>query len=316
MSRHPTFRAPEPLIRAFDAARDRWLLSRLRRIQPAPPSWPLEPAHTSRAEIIWPEKYPEKWLGPLLHGLRGLVTVRHSPSLVMQGPVALGVLRTSDVERPFAVDISDYHPVDESIVDQVCCYFKWQHDIRGYPFGSVVPGGYVGADMAVYRFASVLRSPSAARAPTLYGRFNMSLGTRARTRALEVLRDQHRIDFVGEPRTIRYSRYLEEASRSALCLDLPGNGNLCFRLVDYLAIGAAIVTMRPKNALPVPLRDGHEAFFFKEDLSDLVDLCEDLLARPDELIAARAAAASYFDRFLHSSQLAGYYLSTLFDRAR
>ena len=299
----------------FEVARERWLLATLKTLPVKAPTWPIDSNLLERCEVNWPAEYPRKWLEPLLLGIRRLVRVRKSGLTKDKStsPVTMAALIFEGREYPFAIDYSDYQEVWPDVAGQVVRYFKMQYDARGYDFPPVVPGGFVGADLSLYRFATRLRGPRRRREPVVYGRFGMHFGTEIRSKALRILGKQDKIRFEGTPEIIRYSRFLEEAARSALCLDLPGNGYLCFRLVDYLAIGGAIVSPAPRNTLPVPLEDGRHVLYCQEDLSDLVSICEGALGQPHLLAELRANAAEYFDRYMHRDQLAGYYLSSILE---
>lgn len=73
---------------------------------------------------------------------------------------------------------------------------------------------------------------------------------------------------------ISYPGCLKEIARARICIDLPGNGPICHRQIDYLAVGACVIGPKPPVALPVELRDGEEIVYAKPDLSDLLERCE------------------------------------------
>jgi Glycosyl transferases group 1 len=103
-----------------------------------------------------------------------------------------------------------------------------------------------------------------------------------------------------------YTQYLREIAGSRVCTDLPGEGPFTYRLVEYLAVGSCIVAYPHKARLHVPLRDREHIAYTKEDLSDLVELCDYFLRNPLERHRLAANAQSFFDRYLHRDQLAAY----------
>lgn len=137
-----------------------------------------------------------------------------------------------------------------------------------------------------------------------------------REKAVRLLNDQREFAYQGGLRKVRYSQSLIEASRAKVCIDLPSNSDFCFRLIDYLSVGACIVGPRHGTMLPVPLEDGKHIAFTKPDLSDLVSLCRHYLEHPVEREAMRRNSREYFDSYLHREQLAAYYLSAFEQRLR
>ncbi len=102
--------------------------------------------------------------------------------------------------------------------------------------------------------------------------------------------------------------FLREAALSRVCIDLPGNGDMCHRLIDYLAIGCCVVKPVPNTVLHVPLVDGVNVAFVKKDLSNLIDVCAELLNDALRRNRIARAAREHYDRYLRPDQLAGYYL--------
>jgi hypothetical protein len=145
--------------------------------------------------------------------------------------------------------------------------------------------------------------------PVVYGRFTPN--NDVRRRAVALLEAQTRFPVEGGLGRRRYGRHLADSAHAAVCLDLAGHGPLCFRLIDYLAVGCCVVTTDGDASLHVPLEDGVHVAYVSQDLSNLVDVCEELLGDAERQVRMRAAAADYFDRYLESRQLASYYLSEI-----
>ena len=285
--------------------------------QPPPTelTWPLSEADRARLTIRWPQAYrwpeAETWVGPLRHGMNRLVRVlTEDIPQVHRGIVAIKV----DVDgetHDVIIDYSDYPDYDSGLLDSAAAYFKMQCPLGAHP--RVLPGGFGPASERIYRYLPRLRSlrDQRAFAYDVYGRFSIGYATETRRKAIELLRSQDRFAYEGGAKVISYPGYLKEIARARICIDLPGNGAICFRQVDYLAVGACVIGPKPAIALPVDLRDGEEIVYTEPDLSDLVHLCEQYLGdeRERERIAANARA--YFDRCLDRNQLGAYYLNTM-----
>src|SRR4029077_9133550 len=120
-----------------------------------------------------------------------------------------------------------------------------------------------------------------------------------RGRAIEILAADRRFRFVGGARLAEQLRYLREMARARVCVDLPGQGPFCYRLVEALALGCCVVAAPHRAVLPVPLRAGMEIAYCAPDLSDLAAVCCRYVEDVDARRALGFAAAAYFDRHLH-----------------
>src|SRR5690606_4568761 len=129
--------------------------------------------------------------------------------------------------------------LDPARAREVAVYFKLQHRKGGYGIDNVVPGGYVPASSEIYGYLPYLRALRDRRRfrQDVAGRFGLQAAADVRRRAMGALAAQTRLSYGGGAK-LRYSRSLVEIATSRVCVDLPGNGPLCFRLVDYLAVGA------------------------------------------------------------------------------
>ena len=110
-----------------------------------------------------------------------------------------------------------------------------------------------------------------------------------------------------------YRKYLFEIPRAKVCVDMPGGGDLCTRLIDYLAVGSCIVKPPPSSRLPIRPMDGIHVVYCASDLSDLGDVCAQLIRDDEEREAIARNARDFFDRYLHRRQLADRYLSAITD---
>lgn len=139
-----------------------------------------------------------------------------------------------------------------------------------------------------------------------------------RTRALEIVQDRFDCRENGTVRNQVFSkysrkgkRYLKELAACAVVLNFPGAGWDTLRYWEVPALGRFMISMRPRIAIPDNFEDGREVVFCRDDLSDLVELCQYYLDHPEEREAiARAAAAKA--RQKHSDVArAGYILETI-----
>jgi hypothetical protein len=279
-------------------------------------SWPVDERALRGSVLRWPAAYgwePARiWADPLLHGMSRHVRVER---VDIPQPHD-GIVRFEWGSVPAALDYSDYPHVDEACAAEVAVYFKMQHRRGGYGRDHVVPGGYVPSRPRLYRLLGHLRRERdrAAFAHDVYGRFSLAYAAETRRRAVEILEAQDRFGFGGGMRTVGYGESLREVARARVCLDLPGNGDLCHRLVEYLAVGACVVGPRPGVELHVPLVDGEHVAYAADDLSDLVEVCERYVRDAPARERMAAAARDHFDRYLHRDQLAAYYVHVLATR--
>lgn len=284
---------------------------------PFPPSWKLDPSDMRHVVVRWPTEYQwseaHHWVRHLLAGMRRLVRVERQPvDQPYEGLVMIEMV-VGDQSIKIAIDYGDYiDRVERAALDQAALYFKMQYLREGYGSAKVVPGGYVNPAQDFYKYVAWLRSVKDRRPPRfdVYGRFGLRFAAETRRRAVEMLRAQDRFRYEGDVAIVRYSRSLEEAAQAKICIDLPGNGDFCFRLIDYLGIGACVIAPRHHTLLHVPLEDRKHIVFAREDLCDLVDLCQYYLEHDDEREAIVRHSREFFDRYLHRDQLAGYYLAT------
>jgi hypothetical protein len=212
-----------------------------------------------------------------------------------------------------AFNISDYPDfVEEESTRKSLVTFKFQFGEGGYADPRIVPGGYLPSSAMLYPILRYLRWAMDHRTPLfeVYGRFTMDLSPGIRGEALRLLARSGAFRFHGGDRLVRYSRYLRDVARSLVCVDLPGRGPVCFRLVEYLAIGSCIVGLSHRVRFPGPLVDGvHIAC--GSDPEAMVSHCRALLDDPARRCAMATAAREYFDRYLHRDQLSAYYLTTV-----
>jgi hypothetical protein len=181
----------------------------------------------------------------------------------------------------------------------------------------VWPGGYIADKPFLYAHWCRLRALRESSRPTseVFGRYGLQFGGPVRAAAIERLRSDGRFDYGGGTRRTHHTRYLREMARARVCVDLPGQGPFCCRLVEGLAMGCLMVAAPHAAEMPVELRDRVEVVYCQEDLSDLADLCAEYANDESLRAPVEAAAARYFDDHLHPVRMAERYLRIVRDGA-
>lgn len=268
--------------------------------------------------VEWPQAYgwPSAgiWVQALRDGLARYVRIEAAPIAQPFNHVVLFAVTYRGSRFLVGVDYADNAHIDPACVKQCLVYFRMQHANAGYGDGRIVPGGYSTYPALYAHLARRRRSGCAAPAYDVYGRFGREPAAQIRGRAISLLGAQKLFRYEGRWKTVRYGRYLKEITRARICLDLPGHGALCFRLVDYLAMGACIIAYPHANRLPVPLVPGLHIAYTRPDLSDLVELCAYYLEHDEARRHMASRAREYFDAYLHRDQLASYYLHEIIAR--
>ena len=207
------------------------------------------------------------------------------------------------------VETSDYPDLNETAYADAELYFKMEFAKAGYgDRDRLLPGGYTPNDLAIYRYLPRLRALRDHAAP-LYevsGRYGLSM--EKRRKPMEILRGSTRFSYYGGEGKVRYSRYLREAARSKVCIDLPSMSSVTFRMIDYLAIGSCIVGPPHTNKMIEPFVDGEHVAYCKPDYSDLEAVCVHYLENEDERRKLIRNSRAFFDTYLHPRQLGAYYV--------
>ncbi len=278
------------------------------------PTWPLAPELRRRVSVRWPERYEwpiaDRWVGTLRRHLAAAVPLTtHDIPQTYEGVVAFE-LELDGRRQEVAIDYFDRDRLLDEVARRFPLVFKMQFSVAGYGQSHVIPGGYVPAHRSLYRYLPGLRAAQDAIPPRIdvYGRFTLAGASEVRRTAVTTLREQHRFGYEGSLVVRPYPTFLREAALSRVCIDLPGNGDLCHRLIDYLGIGCVVVRPQALTRLHVELTDGLD-IRYADDLGDgLVSVCGQLVDDDECRRAQSAAARAFYDRYLTPSQLAGYYL--------
>jgi hypothetical protein len=270
--------------------------------------------------LRWPAAYEweplRKLFDPLRASLAKLVEVEISDVPQPYKGIVMIQVQQGSRWHDVAIDYYDYTFVNEDCAGRCVLYFKMQHLREGYGIPHVVPGGYVTERTSLYRYLPYLRQLRDQREFTheVYGRFSANYATETRRRAITLLQQQRAFRYEGGLSIRGRVSSHREIARSRVCIDLPGNGPFCHRLIDYMAVGACIVSPPHPTVLNAPLIPGTHITYTRQDMSDLVELCRALL--DDELAVEGLCRNSrrFFDQHLHRDSLAAYYLRTFLDR--
>lgn len=247
-------------------------------------------------------------------GIAAHVPIEHEDIPQPVGGVVLFQVHDRGSVRRVVIDTDDQLILNDS-ADDVDLYFKMQYLRGGYGAAHVRPGGYVSLQPALYRYRWRWRKMRELAAPSydVYGRFGTAAEKQdIRRHAIMALADHHnRFGFHGGSGAVWWGEYMDEICRARVCLDLPGRGELCYRLIEYLAVGACVIGPDLAAELPVQPQSGVDLLRVPRSLVGLVDGCEQLLGDGPRRRAISHAAEVYFDRYLALEQLGAYYLDTI-----
>jgi len=284
--------------------------------------WQVSRDELDDVVIRWPANYQwptaRLWVDTILYGFRSRARVDFRElSQPYRGTVIFQFVINGH-PHDVAIDYSDYAELNEEGAARCPLYFKMQHSRQGYDSPNVVPGGYVCGSRKIYLHLARLRKLRDARdfQFDVYGRFSTEFAGETRRRAVDLLSEQNEFRFEGGLKKVKYLDFLKEVARARICIDLPGEGDLCFRLVNYLAVGACIIGPPPRNVLHAPLTDRVHVAYTKPDLSDLVDVCSYYLAHDEAREEMARRSRTFFDECLHKDNLTAYYLRCCLDRLR
>jgi hypothetical protein len=280
---------------------------------PVEPTWPIPDHIAPRLTLLWPRRYSwtnaPRWVEPIRRGIAQHIAVRIAE--IPQEPGNIVHLLVTDGDSCLKVGIDYDDPSDlHGSAPSLDLYFKLQYRRGGYEHSHVVPGGYVSPKSAVYEHVDRWREwrENQQKHFEVLGRFGLYPEADVRRDILHRMNEQRRFSFEGGATRTTSWEHMQDLCRSKVCLDAPGRGELCFRLVECLAIGSCIVGPTLENELHVPLQDGIHHVRVNRDLSNLVETCEALLESPDKRAKLATAAMDYFDRCLRPEQIGGYYI--------
>jgi hypothetical protein len=314
------------MLNGLHTLRDRAVEAALRTLAAGPSvvnrEWEVSPEELKDVTIRWPSTYPwptaRLWVDTLLYGLRKRVRVELAPLAQAYRGTLIFQFVVRGKSQDAAIDYSDYPEINEESVERCRVYFKMQHLREGYGRENVLPGGYVCDSRKIYLHLPRLRRLRDRRAFDfdVYGRFSTEFAGETRRRAVELLREQTAFRFEGGLKKVKYLEFLKEIARARVCIDLPGEGDFCFRLINYLAVGACVVGPQPRNVLNAPLLDRVHVAYTKDDLSDLVEVCRFYVENEEAREEMCRASRDFFEKNLHMDNLTAYYLRSCLDRLK
>jgi hypothetical protein len=281
---------------------------------PAELTWPIPDHVAPRLTVLWPRRYSwanaPRWVEPIRRGITHHIAVRSAEIPQDRGNIVHLIFTDGDSCLKVGIDYDDPSDLHGS-APSLDLYFKLQYRRGGYEYSHVVPGGYVSQKAGVYKYVDRWREwrENQQNHFEVLGRFGLQAGgADVRRGILQRMNEQRRFSFEGGTTRTTSWEHMQDLCRSKVCLDAPGRGELCFRLVECLAIGSCIVGPTLENELHVPLQDGIHHVRVSRNLSDLVETCEMLLESPDKRAKLTTAAMDYFDRYLRLEQIGGYYI--------
>ena len=314
------------MLSGLQTLRDRAVEAALRTLAAGPSlpnqAWAIAPEELREVSILWPSQYQwpaaSQWVDTILYALRKRVRVEFGPLPHTYRGTVLFQLSLRGEPHDVAIDYSDYTDISEECAGRCAVYFKMQHLREGYGRENVVPGGYVPGGRKLYLHLRRLQRLRDRREFDfdVYGRFSVEFAGETRRRAVEILSSQTEFRFEGGLKKVKYLDFLKEVARARVCIDLPGEGDLCFRLINYMAVGACVVGPRPRAVLNAPLVDRVHVAYTKEDLSDLVEVCRFYVENEEAREQMCRASRRFFEQNLHADNLAAYYLRTCLDRLK
>jgi hypothetical protein len=293
--------------------------SRSRGSAPAIPlTWPVTEEMREQIHVRWPTTVNpgtnlDVCLGQIKRGISAHVAIEHADIPQPRGGVMLFHVVRDGAALRVVIDTDDRTALNASAATSDL-YFKMQYLRGGYGNPHIRPGGYVCLQPALYRYRANWRALRAATDPTheLYGRFGASGEKQdVRADALALLAAQDRFEFYGGASAVWWGEYMDEMCNARVCLDLPGRGELCYRLIEYLAVGACVIGPELEAELHVPLESGTHLVRTPRNLDGLVDQCGRLVHDPARTTLIGRGAADYFDRYLSLEQLGAYYVDTI-----
>ena len=283
-----------------------------------PLSWPIGEDVAERMRIRWPTRInPAPSLADCVNqiksGIAAHVPVEHAEIPQPAGGVVLFHVLDGGTPLRVVIDTDDLSVLNDS-AKEADLYFKLQYLRGGYGSPHIRPGGYVCLQPALYRYRWNWRALRRRRTPShdVYGRFGIAGEKQSvRAAAISLLQAQRRFGFQGGTGAVWWGAYVDEICDARVCLDLPGRGELCYRLVEYLAVGACVIGPELATELPVPLESGVNLVRVPRSLEGLIDECDGLLRDDGLREAIGRAAEDYFERYLALEQIGAYYVDTM-----
>lgn len=136
-----------------------------------------------------------------------------------------------------------------------------------------------------------------------------------RTKALKLLEDKFDCEDNGTKRNQKFSKYsrkgdfyLKELKRCKIVLNFRGGGWDTMRYWEVPAVGSLMITQKPQIKIPNDFEDKKHVIHCKDDLSDLVELCQFYLDNAEEREKIALAGKKHLEKFHTDVKRAEYIL--------
>jgi hypothetical protein len=195
-----------------------------------------------------------------------------------------------------AYDYSDFPMVSDQIAGQVDLYFKCMAPKTPLA-GNVISAGYFPSRrrlLANARF-TVLQGP-VAKNIDVYARFGAWTDSQEIRERLVSRMQKSSLRFEGGFGTVVFPAYLKELMRARIALDALGQGPITYRLPEAMALGTVVVCAPPACVFPEALDDGVHYAATREDGSDVVEVCGELLTDQERMAKITSNGMKFFDR--------------------
>ncbi len=215
-----------------------------------------------------------------------------------------------------AFEYSDYTAISEDILSQVDLYFKIAVNPKNPPPPKVICIGFYARNPRLLAQARAqFLQGSHKRNIDVYGRFGAWTDSQPFRQTIVDNLKSSSLNFVGGFGTRVYPAYLKELMRTKIAVDVPGQAPATPRLVEAMALGALVVSARPACVFPEELVDGIHYVAVKDDASNLVDKCQELLLDEDRRQRIVAEAMGFFDRNFSPQSMARRILRNAIENA-
>lgn len=196
-----------------------------------------------------------------------------------------------------AYDYSDYPVISTDILNEVDIYFKCMVPVVNHPLKVVSVGYYAKKNELLSKARAKILKKIQKKDIDVYGKFGLWTDSQAfRVTIVEKLEDSI-INFVGGFGKMQiYPAYLKELMRAKIALDVPGQGPVSYRLVEAMALGALLVCRKPACIFPEEMKDGMHYVSIKEDASNIVSVCKELLEDDKRRQHIVEQAMCFYDR--------------------
>lgn len=195
-----------------------------------------------------------------------------------------------------AYDYSDYPIVSTEIAGQVDLYFKCVPPRAALPRNVISVGYFPSRPRLLAKARLKILQRSFVKNIDVYGRFGTWTDSQAIRERLVTRMQQSSIRFRGGLGTVVFPAYLKELMQAKIALEAAGQGPITHRFPESMALGAVIVSAPPACIFPEALDPGVHYVATREDGSNTVEICKDVLSDEDRLTRIANNAMKFFDR--------------------